>query len=184
MKTLQEKALITDLKLGLPEAVDIWYKTYSPALHKFVSRKLSNQLDVEEVVREIFLNCIRQLPLFQEKSTLKTWMFKIATHEVADYYRRQYAKKLVRAIPLSSMLLVEPTQDMHGTSEYVLEVLKHMRADYKELLLLKYVDQISVKDIAARLQRSIKSVEADLFRARQEFKSLYATIELHSSNPA
>lgn len=173
-----EHALVVDLKLGLPEAVDVWYKSYHKTVTSFVSKKIDHTHDVDEIVRETFLNCLRQLPLFQEKSSLKTWMLKIASHEIADYYRRKYAKKIVKSIPLSTFLLAEDPKNMHETSEYVVEVLHRMRADYSELLMLKYVDQISVKEIARRLQRSIKSIEADLFRARKEFRELYATMNL------
>lgn len=176
MNTDAHHALIADLKLGLPEAVELWYREYSPYLHAYVSTRISQQADVEEIVRETFLNCLRQLPLFQERSTLKTWMTKIASHEVADYYRRKYAKRIIKSIPLSSFLLTEDPKNMHETSELVTEILKRMRADYAELLRLKYIDQIGVKDIATLLQRSVKSIEADLFRARKEFKELYATM--------
>lgn len=174
----QEHALVVDLKLGLPEAVDVWYKKYQKILIAFVSKKIDHPHDVEEIVRETFLNALRQLPLFQERSSLKTWMLQIANHEVADYYRRKYAKRIVRSIPLSSFILTEDPKNMQETSEYVLEILKRMRSDYCELLQLKYVDQISVKEIATKLKRSIKSVEADLFRARKEFRQLYATMNL------
>lgn len=168
--------LLEDVKLGLPEAVSIWYKKYSPYITRFVSRRVNASHDVDEIVRETFLNCLRHLPLFQGKSSIKTWMTKIASHEIADYYRRRYAKKFIHALPLSKVIVSEDPKDMHETSEYVKEVLTHMRQDYRELLLLKYVDRISVKDIAEKLHRSVKSIESDLFRARQEFRSLYITL--------
>lgn len=168
--------LLEDVKLGLPEAVSIWYKKYSPYLTRFVARRVSSRHDVEEIVRETFLNCLRHLPLFRGQSSIRTWMSKIASHEIADYYRRRYAKKFIHALPLTNLIVTEDPKDMHETSEYVKEVLVHMRQDYRELLLLKYVDHISVKEIAQKLHRSVKSIESDLFRARQEFRTLYATL--------
>ncbi|MEO8581547.1 MAG: RNA polymerase sigma factor [Patescibacteria group bacterium] len=172
----QETALIIDLKLGLPEAVEIWYRKYTPIIQKFISLKIDNKKDVEEISRETFLNSLRDLPLFQGKSSLKTWMLRIAAHEVADYYRRRYAKKFVHSIPLSNFLFHEDPKNMHDTSEYVVEVLKRMKIEYKQLIILKYVENLSVKEIATRIHKSIKSVESDLFRARKEFRVLYQTV--------
>ncbi len=168
--------LLEDLRLGLPEAVSVWYKKYNPLVYSFVARRIKASTDIEEIVRETFLNCLRHLPLFQGKSSIKTWMFKVATHEIADFYRKRYAKKFIHSIPLTNLLIPENPKDIHETAEYVKEVLKHMRQDYRELLLLKYVDHISVRDIAALLKRSVKSIESDLFRARKEFRTLYLTL--------
>ena len=170
----QEAALVSDLKLGLEEAVEVWYRQYFQLVLTFISRKIDNKKDAEEITRETFLNCLRQLPLFQQKSTLKTWMFRIASHEVADYYRRRYAKKFIHSLPLSNLLFIENPRDMHETSQAVVDTLKKLRTDYKQLLLLKYVEHVPVKEIARQLGRSIKSVESDLFRARQEFRLEYA----------
>lgn len=175
-KKTPDQILLEDLRLGLPEAVAAWYKKYSSYLHYYIAKKISSKKDVEEIVRETFLNCLRHLPLFRGQSSLKTWMTKIASHEVADYYRRRYAKKFIRALPLSQLIISEDPQNMHQTSEYVKDVLRHMRQDYRELLLLKYVDRKTVKTIAKRLRKSVKSIESDLFRARQEFRILYATL--------
>lgn len=171
-----DSALLADLKLGLPQAVTKWYERYQPLLTVYVQHQVSNTNDVEELVRETFLNCLRHLPLFQGKSSIKTWMISIARHEIADYYRKRYAKKVVKALPFSELLLDEPVRDMHQTSQVVKVVLKKLKKEYRELLLLKYVDNLSVQAIAQLLHRSIKSIESDLFRARREFKLLYSQL--------
>lgn len=177
----QEAALITDLKLGLEEAVEIWYRHYLPVVEKFVSLKIENKKDVEELTRETFLNCLRDLPLFQGKSSLKTWMLRIASHEVADFYRRRYAKKFVHSIPLTNFLFIEDPKNMRETSAVVVEALKQMKTEYKQLILLKYVDNFSVKEISEKLDKSIKSVESDLFRARNEFRLIYQKVQVETT---
>lgn len=172
----KEAALLNDLRLGLPEAVEVWYRTYQSSILRYVSQKLENKKDAEEITRETFLNALRDLPLFQGKSSLKTWMLRIASHEVADYYRRRYAKKFIHSIPLSNFLFQEDPKNMHDTSAYVVEVLKRMKAEYKQLIILKYVDNLSVKEISNTVHKSIKSVESDLFRARKEFRMLYEQV--------
>ena len=168
-----EQALLTDLKRGMPEAVRIWYKRYKPLLLNYVSKKVQRPEDTEEVTREIFINCLRHLPVFRGESSIKTWMLRIASHEIADYYRKKYAKKVITAIPLSQLLFVDVPKDMQQTSEYVSESLSKLRHDYQEILLLKYIDKKSVSQIAQKLNKSIKSVESDLFRARKEFRDTY-----------
>lgn len=171
-----EAKLLARLKAGEPDAVRQWFAHYHDRLLAFVSKKIDNPKDAEELVQETFMNCLKHLPLFRGGSSIFTWMCSIANHEVADFYRKKYAKKALHTVPLADFLLHTKVENAHEVAEKVQLVLSKMRSDYKELLLLKYVDGKRVKEIAAELGRTVKSIEADLFRAREEFRLLYETI--------
>jgi RNA polymerase sigma-70 factor, ECF subfamily len=171
-----DKKLISRLRQGNQVASREWFEEYHPKLLKFVLYKVSIHEDAEEIVQETFINCLKHLPVFNEKSSILTWMKGIARHEIADYYRKKYAKKAVCHLPLLESLSSESFDDASVVARKVGWVLKKMRKDYRELLLLKYVDGKRVKSIAQELKRSFKSVEADLFRARKDFKEIYAKI--------
>jgi RNA polymerase sigma-70 factor, ECF subfamily len=170
-----DEIVLAGLRSGDPVAVERWYKQYRPKLARLIQAKVGNFRDVEELVNDTFMSCLRHLPLFRGESSIWTWMQRVAGHEVADYYRKYYAKKTIHALSLEELLLSAPHHDAHHTSELVAQALAKLRPDYRELLLLKYVDKKQVKSIAAELGRSIKSVEADLFRARQAFRVAYET---------
>lgn len=176
LNTEFEEKLIDRLRHGESTASREWFEKYAPALTKFISYKISNPLDIEEIVQEIFINCLKHLPVFSGKSSIKTWMQAVARHEIADYYRKKYAKKIIKTLPLHELILSEPLLNASQISAKVGVVLGKMRHDYQELLLLKYVDGKKVKAIARELKRSFKSVEADLFRARKDFKELYVSV--------
>ncbi len=171
-----DKKLIDRLRLGDQTASREWFKKYHPQLLKFVLYKVSNHEDAEEIVQEIFINCLKHLPVFNGRSSISTWMKSIARHEVADYFRKKYAKKVVCVLPLLESLDNKSFDDASVVAQKVGLVLKKMRKDYRELLLLKYIDGKRVKLIAQELKRSFKSVEADLFRARKDFKEIYAKV--------
>lgn len=170
---MEEKELIKRLKQGDNQAVKTWFDLYYLRLLKIVETKVSNNKDAEEIVQQTFLNCLKHLPLFLCKSSIWTWMNSIARHEVADYFRKKYAKKALKTIPLSELLPLNQIADSDEVSQKVKEVLSKMRADYRELLLLKYADGKKVAVIAKELGKSVKSIESDLFRARKEFKELW-----------
>lgn len=170
---MKDQQLLTRLKNGDSRAVRQWFQDYHDDLLRFVLTKISDKADGEEIVQETFINCLKHLPFFRGRSSLATWMKSIARHEVADYYRKRYAKKALRTLPLSELVLGVEISNSSETSEKVVAVLKKMKRDYQELLLLKYVDRKKVKDIARELGRTVKAVESDLFRARRDFRVLY-----------
>ncbi len=170
---MEEQLLIIKLKQGDPKAVSYWFKTYKSRLLAVVIGKISNKQDSEEIVQQTFLNCLRHLPLFRGKSSIWTWMNSIARHEIADYFRKKYAKKALKTTHLSDLLMIDDIDNSEEVSQKVKFVLKKMKGHYGELLMLKYVDGKKVPAIAKEMGRSIKSVESDLFRARKEFRFLW-----------
>lgn len=175
-QNLDQDQLLVRLRQGESRVVRAWFKHYAPILTEYVSHKVDDPQDVEEIVQQTFINCLHHLPVFAGKSSIKTWMIGIARHEIADYYRKQYAKKAVQLIPLHEVIIGQPTGDASLVVQKVRYVLSHMRSDYRELLYLKYIDGQQIKKMAQELGLSFKSVEADLFRARQDFKELYAVL--------
>lgn len=169
----KEVSLVKELKAGNKQAVRFWYSSYFKLFLRTTLQKVANKKDAEEIVQETFINSLKQLHLFQEKSSLKTWMTSILYHEIADYYRKKYAKKALKVIPLFEEILQKPLLNSDELSEKVDIVLGEMKQEYRDLLLLKYFDRKKVKDIAVKLQKTAKAVEADLFRARKEFKEIY-----------
>lgn len=170
--TPSDSELVAALRAGQSGAVSTWYKTYSPRIHAFVAQKIDPSKDIEEIVQETFINALKRLSFFRGNSSLLTWMYSIARHEIADYYRKKYAKKAIKMLPLSE-LLPQRINDSHEVSEQVKAAFNKIDAHHVELLMLKYVDNKKVEEIAAELGKSGKSIESELFRARQAFKAAY-----------
>ena len=170
-----DSQLLDRLQAGDDQAVTHWFKTYEKRIKHYIMRRVDHPQDVEELVQEVFINCLRNLARFKGKSSLYTWMCAIANHEIADYFRKRYAKKFIHTLPLADYLFNEEVviEDAHGLAEKLDHVFAKIGLATKELLLLKYIDKKAVKDIAQQFGKTNKAIESDLFRARQEFKSAF-----------
>lgn len=177
MSRFIDQSFIKLLKNGDAVTVRLWFKEFYPILFKTTLTKINKKEDAEEIVQDTFINCLKNLHLFKAKSSLKTWMISILYHEIADYYRKKYAKKAIKTIPLGDFLLSHKFLDSHDISYQVKLVLAKMLKNKVELLYLKYVDKLKVKQIADIFGKSVKSIESELFRARQEFKFFYNSLE-------
>jgi RNA polymerase sigma-70 factor, ECF subfamily len=168
-----EAELLAGLKRGDQKSVRAWYARYQQKLESYFLAKFERLEDAQELTHDTFLSCLKHLPLFRGDSSLWTWMMSVAKHEVADFYRKKYAKKALHYLPLSDLLPAK-VDDAHDLAQKVQLALRALTAEQQELLLQKYVDRKSVKDLAIELQRSVKAIESDLFRARQAFRMSYA----------
>lgn len=172
-----DQRLLLELREGSATAVQQWFQQYYPRLLRMVVARVGSETDAEEISQETFVNCLRHLPLFRGDSSLWTWMQSIARHEISDYFRKRYAKKAIHALPLSELLEDAQIADAHETAERVKQAIHSLKTEWQELLQLKYIDGKSLKEIAAELGRTIKAVEAELYRARQAFKEAYLALD-------
>lgn len=185
MTNQKEQQLLSGLRRGEQRAVRDWYQHFFSDLLRYALTKVSNHKDAEEIVQETFINCLRHLPLFQGRSSIKTWMIGVMRHEIADYYRKKYAKKALQMVPLAEEILLSSLVDSeeidlavrNRAKEVVGWVLKKMSEEKRELLMMKYVDQLKVKELAKKMGKTVKAIESDLFRARKEFRLLYLQAE-------
>ena len=176
-KEISEKRLVQRLKNGDPQAVKYWFDHYYPQLFSLAQNKIGSFRDVEDVVQETMINCLKKIHVFRRDSSLKTWMMAVLRHEIADYYRKKYAKKAIQILPLGKSLLSEKIQESSEVELKVKQALNKMLDRRKSLLLMKYVDGMGVRQIARIMGKTFKSVESDLYRARESFKEIYATID-------
>lgn len=172
-----EKVLVEALKQGNSLAVEYWFKTYYRPLYLSACNKMPSEVIAQEVVQDTFVNCLQSLNLFHNASSLLTWMQAVLRHEMADFYRKRYAKKFIRTLPLTELLLAQPYGDVEETAEKVKWVMKKMLGKNKELLLKKYIDKKQVSEIATETGKTVKAIESELFRARNEFRQLWLELE-------
>ena len=170
---IDETKLLADLRKGEPRAVQEWFNHYHDRLLNSVLARVSNRNDAEEIVQETFLNCLKHLPLYRAEASIWTWMNSIARHEIADYYRKRYARKAIQTLPLHEWLLAKNIHDSHEISEQVVFVLNKMK---KNTAIYCGTNTLRAKGCRhCRRERSdSQSHRVRSFRAREEFRVLWA----------
>lgn len=180
MQFVNESNLITSLKLGDSKAVEMWYAQSKEKLLTFFLSQIPTPADAEELLHDTYLSCLAALPLFRGESGLWGWMLSIARHELADFWRKYYAKKAIRALPFGDELIervgeVRSSQFIvHSEIQHILQILP---TEVSELLQLKYVDGFTVKQLAKRFGTSVVAMQSKLYRAKEAFAKEYWKLE-------
>jgi RNA polymerase sigma-70 factor, ECF subfamily len=169
--------LVERLLAGDSRAFRKFYRTAKPILAGYLRKKISLKEDREELLHDIFLSFLDSLPLFKQQSSIETYLFSIARHEVADYWRKKYAKKALLIVPFVDQIYTEKLYSAAETAKVIRRVYCKLQPDEVALLKWKYEMGMSVKQIARKLEISTKAAESRLFRARQAFQVVYSEIE-------
>lgn len=176
-KEVDDKELVNKLLAGDRRALKKFYLSYRPRLLAYTSGRVRLREDAEEIVQDAFLGCLDSLPVFSFRSSLWTFLVSIARHEIADYYRRLYAKRAIKYVPFVEQVYSEPMLAADETAELFEKALTRLRPVERKLIVWKYEEELSVKEIAKRLGVGIKAAESKLYRARQSFKEVYVDLE-------
>ena len=175
----QDADMLKRLHGGDCTAMAELYDRYFDRLYSFVFNQVDRNRDVaEDIVQESFLAAFESAKRFKGRSSPCTWLYSIAHHKVADHYRRQSRerKRMVYGVDVDTVDVADnpgrqPQPDSliesAETRQVVSEALAKLPGDYRQVLILKYVEEMSVAEMSQVMDRSPKSIEGLLTRSRR-----------------
>jgi RNA polymerase sigma-70 factor, ECF subfamily len=150
------------------------------AVYAYARHRLSPHADlVDDVVQDVFLAALKGLATFEGQSSLRTWLVGIARHKVEDIYRQRLRAAL--ALDLDSTVDEPPSHEIPPDEQIdkaragakMRRILERLPERYALILLWRYWEQRSAREVAAAIGTTEKSVERLLARARAKFKELW-----------
>jgi RNA polymerase sigma-70 factor (ECF subfamily) len=169
--------LIHAIQAGDETALDALYQRYLPSVWRYACSQLAGNVPAaEDVTSETFLAAVRQIgALSPEGGSVGGWLLGIARHKVADVRRRRGRERTVAMEtpldpPCPSAEDGPAALESAETRASVRRVMDSLADDERLALEWKYLDDLSVREIAVRLRRTEKAVEAVLYRARNAFR--------------
>ena len=159
-----------------------WEQVYArclPTVWRYVYLRAGGDRHLaEDVVSEAILALVRQIPsLTPDDGSLSGWLIAVARNKLGDQ-RRNAARAAALAAKarddeLSPLVSAGPEDALEAaeTRQRVLTVLDGLPDDERLALEWKYIDGLSVGDIADRLGRTEKAAESVLYRARRSFRA-------------
>lgn len=171
--------LVEDVLAGKKGAASRFYYKLVPAVRNYIRGRVGNERDVEELTQDTFMSALDSLSLYRGEASIKTFVISIARHEVADWYRKRYVRQAVeKTAPIFESMMAEM-----GTPEWVMKKKKlekqfmaayhTLSMSHQDVLSYRYELGMSVKEIAKRMELSLKATESLLYRARVAFRLAY-----------
>lgn len=162
------------------EAFGELYDLYVTRIYRFVFLKVSNKEDAEDLTSDVFLKTWNYLvdDSRSKDDRIKSFsgfVYRVARNALVDYYRKkslrkEYTLDILDTFGVKSKELqkIEIDQEMIE----ILKALKKMKREYHEIILLKYIEELSVAEIAEILQKRKTNIRVTLHRAMNVLKQL------------
>lgn len=162
-----------------------FYEQYSDAIFKYIFMLVGKKETAEDFTQETFYRAYKQFETFQEQASIQTWLRKIARNLVYDHYRR---KRIIQFIPFLSQHEQQDTQllpnEIVEKGEAIVAVyraLSKLKLEYKEVIILRKIEGLSIKETANLLgwtEVKVKNATACAMQALK--KELDEGGELHA----
>ncbi len=156
------------------------YNAYVDEVYRFIcARSGFAPVVAEDITQDIFLDVFKGMDKFKGLCSERTWVFRIARNKLNDFYRKQYSRKIEVCEIDEPEQLADPKQAMDWQMEKsfenqcIRECLAMLPSHYRITLLMKYVDDKSVKQIAQIVNKTPKATERMLQRAKSAFIKEY-----------
>lgn len=153
---------------GEIDSFDALYENYA-GLVRSVLYRLCAPEDLNDLVQETFLKIWKGLPGFAGKSSLKSWVYRVAYNVAVDRLRKNKNKELLlkenQEVP-SEQNLPETLR----TQELVQKGLRTLSEDHRTVLVLNALEGLTIEEIAAIIEVPEGTVKSRLHHARENIK--------------
>ncbi len=167
----RDRELLAAAAGGEAEAVRWLLDEVAPVVYGFLFARVGgDEAAAEDLLQETLLEAVRGAAAFRAEAAASTWMCAIARRRLARYYESERKAEMARR----SLSLVQDGQGASGPGDDILErqdevvrALGRLPATQRQVLVLKYMEEMSVVDIAGQVNRSRVQVQSLLQRGRE-----------------
>lgn len=178
-------ALIHQAKKGDEKAFKILMKKFYRSVYFLIFKIVKNEFDAEDVTIEVFTKVFYNLDMYTETHSFSTWLFKIASNHAIDFLRKQkYTKTHVnidKPLDEETNWYIDLPSDNETPEKELInkqnaqtlkDIIEVLPEDIKEIIILRFIEEMSYKEIAKKVKQPIGTVKARIFRGRNLLMSM------------
>ena len=188
---MDDRDLVEKLLARDERAFAEFFETYAPRLFRFAMRRAGDEDLAEEITQTTLIAAVGKLKTWRGEASLFTWLCTISRRQLVDHWRKTAREPELRPLDpldndpdvraaLESLSAGEgpgAVLDGRRLAERVQITLDYLPDRYGDVLEWKYLQGLSVNEIAERLGSTPKAVESTLTRARQAFREGFASCQ-------
>jgi len=184
MDLSEEKELVRQAQKA-PDAFAKLYDHYYPKIFGYVLRRTANLEAAQDITSETFFKALRKLWQFQWRNiSFSSWLYKIASNEINQYFRKAEYKKSVSLEELQEQgfepisphdpesELIETQEKLRQHQDFLEIQVKIVRlpAKYQEVIALRFFEKKQINEIAEILGKKEGTIKSLLHRAVEKLR--------------
>lgn len=177
MKKTRENTirLADSAKKGNSQDTETLVALFHQDIFKMVFYRTGSQMDAEDITQEVFIKMVKNIKSLRDTSQFKAWLYRIAVNKITDHYRKKAVLSLfVNQADEETVSETDNQSDSLMKKEFygkLFDFTKTLSKGEKEIFLLRFIDQLSIKEIAGTLRKSESTIKTHLYRSIDKFKN-------------
>ena len=171
-KRMDDAELVTLAQKELPygmRAYEELVRRHEAVLYAVCVRLLGTKEDAEDISQDVMLKVFSGIKNFKGKSSFKTWLLRIANNACIDRLKKKaVADRYNETLRNESLAYSEPNDD----EDHVLQLLRQVSEDERQVLVLRFVADLSLQEVADSLNLSLSATKMRLYRAKEKLRAL------------
>ena len=174
-----EEKLIKDAIRGISSAFGTLYDHYQPMIYRFILVKVASREEAEDITHQVFLSAWQNVRTYKHRGhPFSSWLYQIARNQVIDHYRSKKGEISLEAIDpefFVSPASVNADLAVKLEVEKVRLAINQLKPDYQDVIIMRFVEDISLKETAAVMQKTEGAVKLIQHRAVKELQKILGT---------
>ncbi len=158
---------------GLRTDVAAFYDRSVREVYRYFHRATAGDRRLtEDLTQETFTACVRAAREGVADATTMPWLMGVARHKLIDHYRRHTREQRKLSLVWSARSDEGTTNAFDVTDVEALTALASLSDQHRLVLVLRYVDDLSVSEVAEATERSVRATESLIVRARHALEQI------------
>ena len=164
---LSDELLVVRCQLGEPGAfAELIHRWHEP-LWRYVRRMTDDDDTAADVLQDLWLRVLRAMPRLREAKRARAWLFGIARRTVMDRLRRHYRTPETVSVDDVEVSIDDTEGDLEADLIVMRDALARMPFTERDVLVLFYLNELTLEQIVEVLAIPVGTVKSRLFRARR-----------------
>lgn len=178
MEKADIEKLVAEVQQGSEQAFASLYDEFADRIYKFISFKTSDPEHAEDLLQEVFVKAWHGCKKLELKDlNFSAWLYTVASNTVNDHFRKVYRRpQTVSLDPIFDTAADNDTSDLVNSSlDAVLlhKALSELPINYKQVLELRFIQELSVEETAKVLKKNSVSVRVLQHRAMKKLERIF-----------
>ena len=174
---VEDIILVNNVLKGDVNSFELIVEKYQVNILRFVYGMLKQKEASEDITQEVFITVYNKLDMYDNKYSFLNWILQIAKNKTIDYtrkYRKVFESDIHEAYDVSSTEMgPEESIEFVETKEKVEKYLKTLDEIDKQIVTLRYTEEMTFKDIGEILNITETTVKRRYYKVRDGFKVFY-----------
>jgi RNA polymerase sigma-70 factor (ECF subfamily) len=169
----EEKLIQDAVKEGDSSAFGQLYDYYQPMIYRFVFIKVGRREEAEDITHQVFLRAWQNVRNYRHRGhPFGSWLYRIARNQVIDHYRSHKDEVSIDALDTdgAGLNISQPNLSAQLDMERVMAALHTLKPDYQDVIIFRFVEDLSIKEVANAMQKTEGAIKLIQHRAVEELK--------------